>query len=56
MNYDVDLGPVLITDNFHKTAFSQVQLEYLGTIPSSSQQNFTRANRQQAALQLQTAC
>ncbi|KAF4429075.1 Dihydrogeodin oxidase [Colletotrichum fructicola] len=29
MNYDEDLGPVLITDNFHKTAFSQVQLEYL---------------------------
>jgi hypothetical protein len=31
MDYDVDLGPVLITDNFHKTTFSQVQLEYLGT-------------------------
>ncbi|KAK2018046.1 hypothetical protein LZ32DRAFT_625258 [Colletotrichum eremochloae] len=34
MNYDEDLGPVLITDNFHKTAFSQVQLEYLGRPPS----------------------
>ncbi|KAF7546075.1 hypothetical protein G7Z17_g8688 [Cylindrodendrum hubeiense] len=30
MNYDVDLGPVLITDHFHKTAFSQVMLEYQG--------------------------
>lgn len=30
MNYDVDLGPVLITDHFHKTAFSQVMLEYMG--------------------------
>ncbi|KAI9698851.1 MAG: hypothetical protein M1820_007358 [Bogoriella megaspora] len=34
MNYDVDLGPVLITDHFHKTAFSQVMLEYLGRPPS----------------------
>ncbi|PNP86489.1 hypothetical protein FNYG_00191 [Fusarium nygamai] len=34
MNYDVDLGPVLITDNFHKTTFSQVQLEYLGRPPA----------------------
>lgn len=34
MNYDEDLGPVLITDNFHKTAFSQVQLEYMGRPPS----------------------
>ncbi|KAJ4029619.1 hypothetical protein NW761_013768 [Fusarium oxysporum] len=33
MNYDVDLGPVLITDHFHKTAFSQVMLEYLGRPP-----------------------
>lgn len=32
MNYDEDLGPVLITDNFHKTAFSQVQLEYMGPL------------------------
>lgn len=31
MNYDVDLGPVLLTDNFHQTAFSQVGLEYLGS-------------------------
>jgi len=34
MNYDVDLGPVLITDHFHKTAFSQVMLEYLGRPPA----------------------
>ncbi|KAF2231870.1 multicopper oxidase [Viridothelium virens] len=34
MNYDVDLGPVLITDHFHKTAFSQVILEYLGRPPA----------------------
>ncbi|KAL9091938.1 MAG: hypothetical protein Q9165_004690 [Trypethelium subeluteriae] len=34
MNYDVDLGPVLITDHFHKTAFSQVILEYLGRPPT----------------------
>ncbi|KPM44117.1 Laccase-2 [Neonectria ditissima] len=34
MNYDVDLGPVLITDNFHNTAFSQVMLEYLGRPPA----------------------
>ncbi|RBQ79635.1 hypothetical protein FVER14953_12658 [Fusarium verticillioides] len=34
MDYDVDLGPVLITDNFHKTTFSQVQLEYLGRPPA----------------------
>lgn len=34
MNYDVDLGPVLITDHYHKTAFSQVQLEYLGRPPA----------------------
>ncbi|KAF4873616.1 Dihydrogeodin oxidase [Colletotrichum siamense] len=34
MNYDYDLGPVLITDNFHKTAFSQIQLEYLGRPPT----------------------
>ncbi|CAM1508905.1 Fc.00g026440.m01.CDS01 [Cosmosporella sp. VM-42] len=34
MNYDVDLGPVLITDNFHKTAFSQVMLEYMGRPPA----------------------
>lgn len=32
MNYDYDLGPVLITDHFHKTAFSQVMLEYLGKL------------------------
>ncbi|KAK1964426.1 Cupredoxin, partial [Colletotrichum sublineola] len=32
INYDEDLGPVLITDNFHKTAFSQVQLEYMGQL------------------------
>lgn len=32
MNYDVDLGPVLITDHFHKTAFSQVMLEYMGEL------------------------
>lgn len=32
MNYDVDLGPVLLTDWFHKDAFSQVQLEYLGKV------------------------
>ncbi|KAJ0362261.1 hypothetical protein COL154_006363 [Colletotrichum chrysophilum] len=34
MNYDEDLGPVLITDNYHKTAFSQIQLEYLGRPPA----------------------
>ncbi|KAF4780802.1 Laccase-2 [Colletotrichum scovillei] len=34
MNYNEDLGPVLITDNFHKTAFSQVQLEYMGRPPA----------------------
>ncbi|EKJ72836.1 hypothetical protein FPSE_06882 [Fusarium pseudograminearum CS3096] len=34
MNYDYDLGPVLITDHFHKTAFSQVMLEYLGRPPA----------------------
>ncbi|KAF4996638.1 hypothetical protein FGRMN_4384 [Fusarium graminum] len=34
MNYDYDLGPVLITDNFHKTAFSQVMLEYMGRPPT----------------------
>ncbi|KAF5617570.1 laccase precursor [Fusarium tjaetaba] len=34
MDYDIDLGPVLITDNFHKTTFSQVQLEYLGRPPA----------------------
>ncbi|KXJ94871.1 Cupredoxin [Microdochium bolleyi] len=33
MNFDEDLGPVLLTDNFHKTAFSQVQLEYMGRPP-----------------------
>lgn len=32
MNYDEDLGPVLITDHFHKTAFSQVMLEYMGEV------------------------
>ncbi|KAL3421006.1 multicopper oxidase [Phlyctema vagabunda] len=34
MNYDVDLGPVLLSDHFHKDAFSQVHLEYLGRPPS----------------------
>ncbi|KAF2151547.1 multicopper oxidase [Myriangium duriaei CBS 260.36] len=34
MNYDIDLGPVLLTDNFHRTASSQVQLEYLGRPPT----------------------
>ncbi|KAM0348135.1 hypothetical protein ACHAP4_011090 [Fusarium culmorum] len=34
MDYDYDLGPVLITDHFHKTAFSQVMLEYLGRPPA----------------------
>ncbi|KAH6869777.1 multicopper oxidase-domain-containing protein [Thelonectria olida] len=34
MNYDVDLGPVLITDNFHGDAFSLVILEYLDRPPT----------------------
>ncbi|RGP76823.1 putative laccase precursor [Fusarium longipes] len=34
MDYDYDLGPVLITDHFHKTAFSQVMLEYMGRPPA----------------------
>jgi len=34
MNYDIDVGPVLLTDWFHNSAFSMVQLEYLGRPPS----------------------
>ncbi|KAF4459220.1 laccase precursor [Fusarium albosuccineum] len=34
MNFDVDLGPVLLTDYFHADAFSLVDLEYMGRPPT----------------------
>ena len=34
MNYDQDLGPVLVTDWLHKDAFSLFQLELLGRPPT----------------------
>lgn len=34
MNYDIDLGPVLISDYFHADAFSLYQFELLGVPPT----------------------